>query len=148
MMLMVGDGPDRAVCEERARALGVRDRVRFLGARAEVEDLLPLADLLLLPSEFESFGLAALEGMACGTVPLAFASGGLPEVIIPGVDGILAPPLDDAALAREAIGLLGDPDRLGAMARAARAAAENRFSIARIVPQYEAIYRRVVERGV
>ncbi len=147
VMLMVGDGPDRAVCEERARALGVRDRVRFLGARAEVEDLLPLADLVLLPSEFESFGLAALEGMACGAVPLAFASGGLPEVVVPGVDGILAPPLDDAALAREAIALLGDPDRLDAMARAARAAAERRFSIALIVPQYEAIYRRVVERG-
>jgi N-acetyl-alpha-D-glucosaminyl L-malate synthase BshA len=148
VLLMVGDGPDRAVCEERARALGVRDRVRFMGARAEVEDLLPLADLLLLPSEFESFGLAALEGMACGTVPLAFASGGLPEVIVSGVDGILAPALDDEALAREALALLADPDRLDAMARGARAAAEARFSVARVVPAYEAIYRRVVERGV
>jgi N-acetyl-alpha-D-glucosaminyl L-malate synthase BshA len=146
VLLMVGDGPDHAVCEERARQLGIRERVRFLGARTEVEELLPLADLLLLPSEFESFGLAALEGMACGAVPLAFASGGLPEVITSGVDGVLAPPLADEALAGLALELVLDPARRAAMAKAARATAEARFSIERIVPIYEAIYRRVVER--
>jgi len=145
VLLMVGDGPDRAECEERARALKVRDRVRFLGARSEVEDLLPLADLLLLPSEFESFGLAALEAMACGVVPLAFAAGGLPEVVTSGVDGVLAPAHDDDALAAAALALLRDPDRLDATARAARASAEARFSIDRVVPAYEAIYRRVIE---
>ena len=144
VLLMVGEGPDRAACESRARELGVRDRVRFLGAQAEVENLLPLADLFLLPSEYESFGLAALEARACGTPPLAFAAGGLPEVIRDGVDGILAPPHEDAALARAALELLASPERRQAMSEAGRQAAVERFGIDRIVPQYEALYERVL----
>src|SRR5205823_4569610 len=112
MLLMVGDGPDRAACEARARAHGVRDRVRFVGAQAEVERLLPLADLFLLPSEYESFGLAALEAMACGTPPVAFAAGGLPELVTDGVDGVLVPPHDDAAFAESVASLLADRPRL------------------------------------
>ena len=144
VLLMVGDGPDRAACEARARELGVRDRVRFAGSQSEVERQMPLADLFLLPSEFESFGLAALEAMACGTPPLAFAAGGLPEVIRDQVDGFLAPPHDDEALAQAAVDVLADPARLATMSAAARASAIERFSVDRIVPLYEDLYRRVV----
>ncbi len=142
VLLMVGDGPDRAACEARARELGVRDRVRFVGAQAEVESLLPLADLFLLPSEYESFGLAALEAMACGTPPIAFAAGGLPEVIEDGVDGRLLPPHDDAALGDAVLELLRDDVRRTAMGAAGRASAERKFALDRIVPMYEAVYER------
>lgn len=145
VLLMVGDGPERAACEARARDLSVRERVRFVGAQADVETLLPLADVLLLPSEFESFGLAALEAMACGTPPVASAAGGLPEVVTDGVDGRLVPPGDDAAMAEAVLELLGDDARRAAMAEAARTTACARFSPAIVVPRYEAIYRRVVE---
>jgi N-acetyl-alpha-D-glucosaminyl L-malate synthase BshA len=144
VLLMVGEGPDHAACEARARELGVRDRVRFVGTQPEVETILPLADLLLLPSEYESFGLAALEAMACGTPPICFASGGLPEVVKDGVEGVLAPPCDDAAMARAVLDLLAAPEKRKAMAEAARAGAVDRFSVDRIVPRYEAVYRRVV----
>jgi N-acetyl-alpha-D-glucosaminyl L-malate synthase BshA len=149
VLLMVGEGPDRAACEARARELGVRDRVRFVGAQADVELLLPLGDVFLLPSEFESFGLAALEAMACGTPAVTFAAGGLPEVIRDGVDGILVPPHDDGAMARAIVALLADPARRAAMGEAARASAVERFAPAQIVPRYEAVYRRAMEaRGV
>jgi N-acetyl-alpha-D-glucosaminyl L-malate synthase BshA len=147
VLLMVGEGPDRATCESRARELGVRDRVRFLGARTEVETLLPLADLFLLPSEYESFGLAALEAMACGTPPLCFATGGLPEVVRDGVDGRLLPAHDDAARARAALDLLAAPERRQAMSAAARASAVERFGIDRVVPRYESLYQRVLSFG-
>ena len=144
VLLMVGDGPDRAACEARAREKGVRDRVRFVGAQVDVESLLPLADLFLLPSEYESFGLAALEAMACAVPAAAFAAGGLPEVIRPGVDGILARPHDDAALAAAVLALLQDPARLAATGAAAREAAVTRFAKDRVVPEYERIYARVL----
>ena len=121
--------------------------MRFLGAQAEVERILPLADLFLLPSEYESFGLAALEAMACGTPPLAFVAGGLPEVITDGVDGVLAPSCDDAALARAAVALLEDPARLAATGLAARRTAETRFAGDAVVPLYERLYERVAAAG-
>ena len=144
VLLMVGDGPDRAACEARARELGVRDRVRFVGAQAEVESLLPLADLFLLPSEYESFGLAALEAMACGTPTVAFAAGGLPEVIEDRVDGRLLPPHDDLAMGDAVLELLRDDPLRAAMGAAARASAERRFALDRVVPAYEAVYARAV----
>jgi len=144
LLLMVGDGPERAACEARARERGVRDHVRFVGAQAEVERLLPLADLFLLPSEYESFGLAALEAMACGTPPVAFAAGGLPELVTDGRDGLLVPSQDDAAFSRAVASLLADPARLEAMGRAARETAVGRFSPERIVPQYEEVYASLV----
>ena len=144
VLLMVGDGPDRAACEARARELGVRDRVRFVGAQAEVESLLPLADLFLLPSEYESFGLAALEAMACGTPTVAFAAGVLPEVIEDRVDGRLLPPHDDLAMGDAVLELLRDDPLRAAMGAAARASAERRFALDRVVPAYEAVYARAV----
>ena len=144
VLLMVGDGPDRAACEARARELGVRDRVRFVGAQAEVESLLPLADLFLLPSEYESFGLAALEAMACGTPTVAFAAGRHPAVLDdrvarPG----LAPP-HDLAMGDAVLELLRDDPLRAAMGAAARASAERRFALDRVVPAYEAVYARAV----
>jgi N-acetyl-alpha-D-glucosaminyl L-malate synthase BshA len=144
VLLMVGDGPDRASCEARAREKGVRDRVRFVGAQVDVETLLPLCDAFLLPSEFESFGLAALEAMACGTPPVAFAAGGLPEVVTDGRDGVLVTPGDDAAFAKAVAALVSDPARLQALGAAARETAVSRFSVEGVVPAYEAVYRRVL----
>jgi N-acetyl-alpha-D-glucosaminyl L-malate synthase BshA len=144
VLVMVGDGPERAECEARARRAGLRDRVRFVGAHAEIERLLPVADLFLLPSEYESFGLAVLEAMACGTPSVAFRAGGLPEVVEDGVDGLLAPPLDDVALADAVLSLLADPARRAAVSRAARATAERRFATENVVPLYEAAYERVL----
>lgn len=146
-LVMVGDGPDRPACEARAQALGVKDRVRFLGAQAGVEHILPAADLFLLPSEYESFGLAALEAMACGVVPVATRAGGLPEVVRHGVDGLLIEGDVVAGMAEQALALLGDPPRLDAMKRAAREAAEVRFARAPIVDRYEAVYRGVLGRA-
>lgn len=142
-LLMVGDGPERAAAEARARALGLKERVRFLGAQANVEDVLPCADVLLLPSEYESFGLAALEAMACGVVPVATRAGGLPEVVRDGVDGLLVPEPELAGLGARVLELLRDPARLTRLKAAARAAALERFTPAQVVPLYEALYDRV-----
>ena len=143
-LVMVGDGPDRGACEARTQELGVRDRVRFLGAQTEVEDLLPAADIFLLPSEYESFGLAALEAMSCGVVPIAAASGGLPEVIDDGETGCLVQPDRPGDMADDALALLRAPQRLAAMKRAARDAATKRFARDAILDRYERLYQRVV----
>ena len=146
-LLMVGDGPERATCEARARELGVRDRTRFLGAQADVERLLPVADALLLPSEYESFGLAALEAMACGVVPVATAAGGLPEVVRDGVDGLLVPESEIRSMGERIAALLADRERLTSLKQAARDTAVERFATARVVPEYEALYQELLANG-
>ncbi len=143
-LVMVGDGPDRAACEARVQAYGLRSRVRFLGSQTDVENLLPAADLFLLPSRYESFGLGALEAMASGTVPIATRAGGLPEVIEDGVTGILVPPEELSTMGRRALDLLAAPDRLASMAAAARQLAVQRFARDPVVARYEAIYRDVL----
>jgi N-acetyl-alpha-D-glucosaminyl L-malate synthase BshA len=142
-LLMVGDGPDRADAEHEARELGVAADVRFLGRLDTVAPLLAAADLFLLPSQSESFGLAALEAMACGTPVVAARTGGLPEVITDGVDGILEPAGSVEAMARRAVELLKDPPRYAKMRAAALARAAT-FSSDIVVPQYEALYDRVL----
>ncbi len=142
-LLMVGDGPDRAEAEREAAELDVAADVRFLGRLDSVARLLQATDLFLLPSQTESFGLAALEAMACGAPVVASRAGGLPEVIEDGVTGILEPPGSVEAMGRRAIELLRDPARYAAMRRAAIARAGD-FSAARIVPQYEALYDEVL----
>lgn len=144
-LLMVGDGPERHDAEHEARELGVGADIRFLGKLDAVAPLLAAADLFVLPSQTESFGLAALEAMACGAPVVAARTGGLPEVITDGVDGILEPPGSVEAMARRAVALLRDPAAHEAMRTAAlrRAAA---FSAATVVPQYEAFYNHVLSK--
>lgn len=144
-LLMVGDGPERAPAERLARELGLEQHVTFLGKQDHVERIFPLAHVLLLPSELESFGLAALEAMACGVPPVATRAGGLPEVVTHGVDGYLEAVGDIEAQARRVIALLTDEDLRRRMAAAARNTAHTRFCASLIIPQYEAYYREVVE---
>jgi N-acetyl-alpha-D-glucosaminyl L-malate synthase BshA len=143
-LLLVGDGPELPRAEAEAEALGVRDRVSVLGQRGEIDRLLPCADLLLLPSETESFGLAALEAMACGVPPLASRIGGLPEVIEDGVSGILCPVGEVEEMASRAVTLLQDREARAAMASAARERAVARFGLERGVADYERAYEALL----
>lgn len=143
-LVMVGDGPDRLTCERRARELGIQDRVRFLGAQADVEHLLPAADVFLLPSEYESFGLAALEAMASGVVPVTTRAGGLPEVIEHEVSGLLVSDDRIDEMGAHVVALLQDAERLAAMKIAARERAQSAFARGPIVTRYEEIYRQAL----
>lgn len=142
-LLMVGDGPDRTDAENEARELGVAEDVRFLGRLDTVANLLQSTDLFILPSQTESFGLAALEAMACGAPVVASRAGGLPEVVDDAVSGILEPVGSVEAMGRRAIELLRDPARHAAM-RAAAIERAREFSADRIVPMYEELYREVL----
>lgn len=144
-LLMVGDGPDRHDAEHEARELGVAADVRFLGRLDAVAPVLAAADLFVLPSQTESFGLAALEAMACGAPVLAARTGGLPEVITDGVEGILEPPGSVEAMARRAITLLRDDAAHARMREAAMARAQA-FSAVNVVPQYERFYEEILAR--
>jgi L-malate glycosyltransferase len=145
-LLMAGDGPDRGPAEMLARDLGVHRHVTFLGKQDHVERLIPQAHVLLLPSELEAFGLAALEAMACGVVPVATDAGGVPELIRHGVDGFVEPVGDIATHSARVLELLSDEALHARMAAAARESAVTRFAASRIIPQYESYYDRVIER--
>jgi N-acetyl-alpha-D-glucosaminyl L-malate synthase BshA len=145
-LVLVGDGPDRPLAEERARSLGIGDRVVFLGKQESVAELLSSADLLLLLSESESFGLSALEAMACEVPVLGTRCGGLEELIVDGVSGRLLPVGAIDALANAAVEILSDRDRQSEMGRAGRARAIELYSADRIVPVYEALYNAVLGR--
>jgi N-acetyl-alpha-D-glucosaminyl L-malate synthase BshA len=144
-LLLIGDGPDRSAAEMLAQRKGIREHTFFLGKQENVEETLGLADVLLLPSEMESFGLAALEAMACEVPPIASRVGGVPELITHGVDGFLAEVGDVGTMADYAIRLLQTPSLYEEMARAARNTARTRFCTTLIIPQYEELYRRVLE---
>ncbi|HUF29292.1 MAG TPA: N-acetyl-alpha-D-glucosaminyl L-malate synthase BshA [Gemmatimonadaceae bacterium] len=144
VLVMVGDGPDRVYAEEEARLLGVEHDTHFLGKLDAVAPLLANADCFLLPSENESFGLSALEALACGVPVVASNIGGLPEVVRDGVTGSLRAPGDVEGMANAAISMLGDPERWQAMSDAAAADARARFALADVVAQYEALYSRAI----
>ena len=143
-LILVGDGPHRPRALQRAADVGVRDDVLFLGKHASVDELLPCADLFLLPSESESFGLAALEAMACGAPVVASRVGGVPEVIEDGVSGFLfdVGALDD--MAEAGVRLLTDMALHRQVSQAGRQTAEEDFSVTAIVPLYESFYERVL----
>ena len=146
-LVFVGDGPERPRALDRAEELGVRPRILFLGKHASVDELLACADLLLLPSETESFGLAALEAMACGAPVIATDVGGIPEVVDHGETGYLFPVGAVQEMADAAVELLLDGERHKRFAAAGRATAVERFSAAAVVPEYEAHYQRVLRGG-
>ncbi len=143
-LILVGDGPDVPVARELAEQLGVVDRVTFVGVVDRVASLLAAADLLLLPSSNESFGLVALEAMASGVPVIASDVGGIPEVVRHGVTGYLAPVGDVSMMTQYALDLLQDADQFQRFSAAAKAWAEESFDHRQLVPQYESIYRRVL----
>jgi L-malate glycosyltransferase len=146
-LMLIGDGPDRSSAEWLARKKGIQDRIHFLGKQPNVSELLPLADLMLMPSELESFGLAALEAMACRVPTIATAVGGVPELIEDGVNGRLFPVGEVDTMAQAAVELLSDDRKHETMAAAARHTAQLRFCSTRIIPRYEAFYERILERA-
>jgi L-malate glycosyltransferase len=145
-LLLVGDGPDRHDCEVLSRELGILDRVRFLGKMDALADILTAADLFLLPSQSESFGLSALEAMACGVPVISTSIGGIPEVNLHAVTGFIAEIGDVDRMARYAIDLLTDAKKYRRFSDAARSRAVGHFDKSAIVPMYEDYYRRVLDR--
>lgn len=143
-LLMVGDGPDREKTENLAKQLGIEDKILFLGKSDEVRKILCYSDLFLLPSETESFGLAALEAMAARTAIISTNSGGLPEVNIQGKTGFLSNVGDIDDMAKNAIYILEDEKRLEEFKENAFQYAQQ-FSIEKILPKYEEVYRKVIK---
>jgi len=145
-LYMVGDGPDRPAAHGLARQMGIERHVTFMGKQDHVERIFPRMHVLLMPSEMESFGLAALEGMACGVPPVATQVGGVPELITHGVDGFLEPVGNIEAQAARVVELLSDDALHRNMSEAARRTAVERFATSLIIPQYEKYYEDTVAR--
>lgn len=143
-LVLVGDGPEMSLAEHLIGQHGLNDEVMLLGNQDSIGTILPVADLFVLPSQTESFGLSALEAMSCGVPALVSDTGGLPELVTNGVDGFLCPVGDVGAMSEAAIGLLSNKSRLATMKEAARNTAVTRFSADRMVPMYEDYYLRVI----
>lgn len=143
-LLLVGDGPERHMAEELCRELGIFDETRFVGKQQDMEDIYAIADLFLLPSEYESFGLAALEAMAAGTPVIATNAGGIPEIITHGKNGFLSEVGDVESMSSNAKILLKDNVKLDSFCKEARRQAEQ-FDINKIVPKYEELYKQVLK---
>lgn len=143
-LLLVGDGPERHMAEELCRELGIDEETRFLGKQQDMEDIYAISDLFLLPSEYESFGLSALEAMAAGTPVIATNVGGLPEIVLDGVNGYLSEIGDIHQMATKSIALLLDNVKHKEFKSAARVQAE-KFDIENIVPMYERVYQKVLQ---
>jgi N-acetyl-alpha-D-glucosaminyl L-malate synthase BshA len=144
-LVLVGDGPERSAAEWLAHDLHINDKVHFMGKQERVDELLPLADLMMMPSELESFGLAALEAMACKVPSIATRVGGVPELIDDGVTGLLYPVGNVDDMAAGAVNLLKDRTRLEAMREAGRKMAQKRFCSSLVVPHYVKYYEQVLE---
>jgi L-malate glycosyltransferase len=144
VLVMVGDGPDRVIAEKEAEMLGVSDQTMFLGRVDAIAPLLAGADLFLLPTERESFGLSALEALACGVPVIGAKAGGLPEVVRDGVTGILRDVGDVEGMTAGAVDILSSADKWKAMSDTAAADARERFSQQDIVSRYEDFYTRVL----
>lgn len=146
-LVMIGDGPERSNAEYASRKLGVHDDVLFLGKQDNVQDKLGLADLFLMPSQIESFGLAALEAMACEVPVIATNAGGVPEVVESGVDGYLVEPGDVKQAGKHAIEILSRADRGREMGKVARVHARKKFCANDVIPAYEAYYQKVLAQS-
>ena len=146
-LLMIGEGVDLEPARNLVEELGLSQHVTFLGAVLDVARYLAQLDLFMLPSEYESFGLAALEAMSCGVPVVTSRAGGLPEVVEDGVAGLLCKVGDPECLAQTAFEILQDEERRSEMGRAARRSAVERFPRDRVVDQYEAYYRQVIGDG-
>jgi L-malate glycosyltransferase len=144
VLLMVGEGPERASAQALARRLGLADRVRFLGRQDRIEELTGVADVFLLPSELESFGLSALEAMACGVPVVGSDAGGLPEVVKHTETGFLLPVGDIDGMAARTIEILKDDEHWRALGAAARRRAAALFGAEQVVAEYERFYERVL----
>ena len=145
-LLMVGDGPERPLAEDLTRQYGLEADVRFLGKQEQMEEILAVSDVFLLPSEYESFGLAALEAMAASTVVISSDAGGLNEININGVTGFTSPVGDIANMSKNAIDLLQDETKLKTFKQNALKEAKL-FDIHHIIPKYEALYRKFCRTG-
>ena len=143
--LVAGAGPFESAYREEVRSLGCEDIVRFLGFRTDIPDVIAAADLVVLPSVAEAFGLVVAEALYLGTPIVATHVGGIPEIVEDGIDGVLVPPADSNALAKAIVGLLGDPERRRLMASAGRERVRDRFSFEKMMRAYEQIYERLVE---
>lgn len=142
-LLMIGDGPERLNVEELARSLGVYNDTRFLGKQEQISEILSIADLFLLPSETESFGLSALEGMACNVPLISTNAGGLPEINVEGQSGYMSNVGDVASMAQHAIYILSDPERLQQFKKGAIEQAR-KFEKQHVIPMYEKLYCEVI----
>ncbi|GAB2972773.1 N-acetyl-alpha-D-glucosaminyl L-malate synthase BshA [Mucilaginibacter puniceus] len=145
-LLMVGDGGERSDCEQLCRDLGVSDDTRFLGKQDAIEEILSVSDLFLMPSQSESFGLAALEAMACKVPVISTNAGGLPELNIDGVTGFLKDIGDIQGMADRSVYILEDEARLATFKDNALARAKE-FDLTKILPQYENYYIEVIEKS-
>jgi N-acetyl-alpha-D-glucosaminyl L-malate synthase BshA len=146
-LMLIGDGPERSAAEHLAKKHKIADRIHFLGKQDNVHDILPLADLMVMPSEMESFGLAALEAMACRVPSISTNVGGVPELIDDGLNGLLFEVGDIEGMSTSAIDLLSDPTRLETMSTAARRTAQDHFCASRIIPLYENYYQHVLNHS-
>ena len=145
-LLLVGDGPDLGEAMDTARRLGIQKRVEAVGEQDQVLPLLSIADLFLLPSHQESFGLAALEAMTCEVPVIASRVGGLDEVVEHGVNGFLHPPEDVEGMAASGVRLLTNPELHRSFAEEARATVTGKFCSDLVVPIYERFYAKLVDR--
>lgn len=143
-LLFVGDGPERTAAESLSRELNIYEDTRFVGRQEQIEEVLAISDLFLLPSEYESFGLAALEAMAAGVPVISSNAGGLPEINIDGETGYLAKVGDIETMAARSIELLKDENKLQRF-KSTAASQALKYDIENIIPQYELLYNRFCE---
>lgn len=143
ILILIGDGPERSQCEMLCRELGIQDKVKFLGKQIELVPILSCADLFLMPSQSESFGLSALEAMACEVPVVSSSVGGLPELQIHGETGFIAEIGDIDRMAKYAVDLLSNPDKHKLFAKSARKRATE-FEAQKIIPMYEQYYQKIL----
>lgn len=143
-LILIGDGPERSEAERLSRELGIAEHVRFLGKQNGLPQILSAADVFLLPSQSESFGLSALEAMSCGVPVVATSSGGIPEVVVHGETGYVAEIGDTDRMAKYVVDLLTNPKKHKRFADASRQRAVEEFETKLLLPQYTALYERLL----